>query len=205
MTAMNTPPSVERLPELELSDEDILDAMQHIPGYLDITTEDFRAIYHVAHAHALNRLFGGIRAAGLMRGDIEPLRIDMSLADAARSMMRQGCKALPVADAANQVLGILTETDFLRWLGTDSLLALLLPASAGRTGNPAAAMPTSTVGEAMTAPVVSVGLDAGVRAIVAAFHRHPGHHMPVLDAAGRLCGLLSRKQFIAACPFSELP
>jgi CBS domain-containing membrane protein len=128
----------------------------------------------------------------------------MGLAEAARSMMRQGCKALPVADAEDRVLGMLTETDFLRWLGTDSLLALLLPAAAGRAGNPATALQTGTVDDAMTAPAVSIGLDAGVGAILAAFHRHPGHHMPVVDAAGRLRGLLSRKQFLSACPLSEL-
>jgi CBS-domain-containing membrane protein len=201
---MNTADADDRLPELELSDEDILDAMQRIPGYLDITTEDFRAIYHVAHAHALTRLFGGIRAAGLMRQDIEPLTPAMSLAAAARGMMRQGCKALPVADADGRVIGMLTETDYLRWLGTDSLLALLLPADAGRAGDPAAALQAGTVGAAMTAPAVSVDLDAGVGAILAAFHRHPGHHMPVVDAAGHIRGLLSRKQFLAACPLSEL-
>lgn len=43
------------LPELELTDEDILDAMRHILGNLDISTEDFRAIYHLAHMHALDR------------------------------------------------------------------------------------------------------------------------------------------------------
>lgn len=42
--------------EIELSDEDILDAMQHIPGYLDISTEDFRTIYHLAWQHAMERL-----------------------------------------------------------------------------------------------------------------------------------------------------
>ncbi|MEW6514003.1 MAG: hypothetical protein AB1443_08385 [Pseudomonadota bacterium] len=42
--------------EIELSDEDILDAMQHIPGYLDISTDDFRIIYHLAWQHALERL-----------------------------------------------------------------------------------------------------------------------------------------------------
>lgn len=42
--------------EPELTDEDILDAMQHIPGYLDITTEDFRLIYHLAWRHAVARL-----------------------------------------------------------------------------------------------------------------------------------------------------
>ncbi len=44
--------------ELELTDEDIIDAMQHIPGYLDISTEDFRVIYHLAWRHALARLRG---------------------------------------------------------------------------------------------------------------------------------------------------
>ncbi len=42
--------------EPELTDEDIIDAMGHIPGYLDITTEDFRIIYHLAWHHAMVRL-----------------------------------------------------------------------------------------------------------------------------------------------------
>lgn len=42
--------------EPELSDEDILDAMQHVPGYIDISTEDFRVIYHLAWRHAVDRL-----------------------------------------------------------------------------------------------------------------------------------------------------
>lgn len=53
MTQGNTDRPAE---EIELSDEDILDAMQHIPGYLDISTEDFRIIYHLAWRHALERL-----------------------------------------------------------------------------------------------------------------------------------------------------
>jgi len=42
--------------EPELTDEDILDAMQHIPGYLDISTEDFRIVYHLAWQHAIERI-----------------------------------------------------------------------------------------------------------------------------------------------------
>lgn len=42
--------------EPELTDEDILDAMAHVPGYIDISTEDFRAIYHLAWRHAMERL-----------------------------------------------------------------------------------------------------------------------------------------------------
>jgi hypothetical protein len=46
----------DRALELELSDEDILDAMAHISGYIDISTEDFRIIYHLAWKHAVARL-----------------------------------------------------------------------------------------------------------------------------------------------------
>jgi CBS domain-containing membrane protein len=47
---------IEQMLEPELTDADILDAMQHIPGYLDISTEDFRVIYHLAWQHAVARL-----------------------------------------------------------------------------------------------------------------------------------------------------
>lgn len=48
--------SIDAEHEPELTDEDIIDAMQHIPGYLDISTEDFRTIYHLAWRHAVARL-----------------------------------------------------------------------------------------------------------------------------------------------------
>ncbi len=40
------------VPELELSDQDVTEAMQEIPGYLDITPGDFRELYRVALSHA---------------------------------------------------------------------------------------------------------------------------------------------------------
>jgi len=37
---------------------DILDAMRRIPGYIDITTSDFREVYRLGpQPHALERLF----------------------------------------------------------------------------------------------------------------------------------------------------
>lgn len=47
---------IDRALELELSDEDILDALAHVSGYIDISTEDFRTVYHLAWRHALARL-----------------------------------------------------------------------------------------------------------------------------------------------------
>jgi CBS domain-containing membrane protein len=81
------------IPELELSDDEFLDTMGHIPGFLDISTQDFRAIYHLAHANALERLFQHAHAGNPMCNRTSPLRPDTQLDKAARSFVQQGCTA----------------------------------------------------------------------------------------------------------------
>jgi CBS-domain-containing membrane protein len=187
----------DNVPQFELTDDDILDAMRHIPGYLDISTEDFRAIYYLAHAHAVDRLFRRVRAASLMLADIRPLAPDTPLDEAAKQLVAQGRKSLPVVDDTGRVIGMLTETDFLRRLRVDSFLALLLRLVADRSlfTHRCHATPVS---EAMSAPPITIPESAGFRAIVDAFRSHDGRSMPVVDADGRLKGLLLRKDFIKA-------
>lgn len=191
------------VPELELSDEDILDAMREIPGYLDISTQDFRAIYHLAHGHALERLFRQVSAGSLMRTGIEPLRPDTRLDEAAGRLAQQGRKSLPVIDVDGRVVGILTERDFLRRLQAKTFLDLLLRLVADQ-GVFTHRCHETPVSAAMTAPAVTVTTDAGFREIVSAFHAHEGRSMPVVDAQARLQGLLLRKDFIKACHLEDL-
>jgi CBS-domain-containing membrane protein len=191
------------IPELELSDEDILDAMRHIPGYLDITTADFRAIYHLAHRHALDRLFRHVNAGRLMRTGIEPLGTDTRLDDAARLLASQRRKSLPVVDTDGRVVGVLTETDFLRRLKADTFLELLLRLVADG-GSFTHRCHETPVSEAMSAPAVTIPVDAGFLEIISAFHTHEGRAMPVVDAQGRLQGLLLRKDFFKAHHMEDL-
>ena len=195
--------SGDGLPEVELNDEDILDAMRHIPGYLDISTEDFRVIYHLAHTHALDRLFHQVRATHLMHPDILPLRPNMCLDAAAHQLVSQGRKSLPVVDANNHVVGILTETDFLRRLQVNSFLELLLKLVKDQSLFTHRCHET-LVSEAMTAPAITIGEQAGFRDIVNAFHRHEGRSMPVVDAKDHFKGLLVRKDFIEAHHLEDL-
>ena len=191
-------PEAEDGPELELSDEDILDAMRDVPGYVDISTEDFRMIYHLAHGHALERLFRHVSARNLMRTGIVPLHPETKLDAAARTLVAQDLKGLPVVDVDDRVIGMLTETDFLRRLRSDSFLQLLLR-MVENAGTFAHQCHRTTVGEAMCAPVVTVRTTADFRWIVKAFHVHEGRSMPVVDIGGRLRGLLLRKDFVKAC------
>jgi CBS-domain-containing membrane protein len=190
--------SVVEVGEIELSDADILEAMAEIPGYLDISTADFRDLYHLAYRHGLERLFRGISAHRLMRADIQPLAPDTRMVEAIPHFVRQGLKALPVVDAEDQVIGILSETDVLRALGAETFLALLarLMAEPGLITPHGCQRP---VRDLMTSPAVTVPETADFRRMMGAFGRHPGRAMPVVNAEGRLVGLLLRKQFLHAC------
>lgn len=190
--------------ELELTDGDILDAMQHIPGYLDISTEDFRAIYHLAHRHALERMFAGVTVGRLMRSPVPALQPDMTLDQAARMIADSGYKGLPVADADGHVVGMLTETDFLKCLNTGNFLELLLKLlddSFEFTHR----FHETTVSAAMTRPAATIGKGAGFAEIMEAFHSHGGRSMPVVASDGRLLGLLLRKDFLAGYKLKESP
>lgn len=203
-TQMPASRGADDLPEIELSDQDILDAMHEIPGYLDITTADFRAVYHLAHRHAIDRLLRGLRASTLMRGGVAPLLPDMKLDAAARALVHSGFKSLPVVDAGERVIGVLTESDFLRRLQADTFLELLLRMieDSCEVSHRCHETPVS---EAMSAPAVVVGPEAGFRQMVAAFRRHEGRAMPVVDAEGRLLGMLLRKDFLGAFDWAMLP
>jgi CBS-domain-containing membrane protein len=183
------------LEEEELTDADILDAMQHIPGYLDITAEDFRAIYRLAHRHALERHFKGVTAGRLMRKGVTPIYQKVTLDVAARNLADSGYKGLPVVDDKGCVVGMLTETDFMRRLKAKSFMELLLKLIEDAFEFTHRCHET-VVSDAMSKPAIAVESEAGFADIMKAFGQHSGRSMPVLDKDGRLLGLLLRKDFL---------
>lgn len=186
------------LPEVELSDADILDAMRHLSGYIDITTEDFRELYHLAHRHAMERLFAGVVAGRLMRAVAEPLSPAASLYQAIEQMDRQRLKTLPVTDLGGRVLGILSESDVLRAIGCTGALSLLARLAVDDSSL-VHGLRTTAVGTLMTTPAITLSRGAGFRRIMATFAQHRGRGTPVVDDAGRLAGLLLRQDVLAAC------
>jgi len=198
---MNDRPPHEKLPELgpELTDDDVYDAMGRLPGYLDITTEDFRALYRLAFGHALERLVGGLRARDLMRPVSEAPGPDLTLDRAAALMAGQRLKSSPVVDAEGGVVGVISETDVLRHLGAATFLELVTQPPE-RQADRDRLLGSASVGDVMTSPAVTVAEGADYETILQAFRSHTGRRMPVVDGRNRLVGVLARKDFLAACP-----
>lgn len=183
----------------ELTDEDVYDAMGRLPGYLDITTEDFRALYRLAFGHAIERLVGGLRARDLMRPVSEALTPELTLERAASLMAEQRLKSSPVVDASGLVVGVLSETDVLRRLGAATFLELMTQPP-DRRADRDQVLRSASVAEVMTSPAVTVVEEADYEGILRAFRSHSGRRMPVVEGEGRLVGILARKDFLAACP-----
>lgn len=189
-------PIADLLPEL--TEADVTEAMRDIPGYLDISPQDFRELYRASATHALARLAGNPTARALMRVGGPALEPHQLLPAAVARMVDQGVKSAAVVDGTGKVLGILTETDVLRRLAVPSALALLVRLSE----EPEAVRRCCAgvrVDAVMTRPAQTLAADANLAAMAEAFRRHDGRSMPVVDVSGRLLGMLARKDLIHSC------
>jgi CBS domain-containing protein len=79
------------------------------------------ASYLVKQADAENREIHKLPAKVIMQSEVVSVRPDEPLLDAARLMWESKLGCLPVTDEAQQLVGILTEADFIKlaihWLG----------------------------------------------------------------------------------------
>ncbi|OYY54521.1 MAG: hypothetical protein B7Y53_05930, partial [Halothiobacillus sp. 28-55-5] len=108
-----------------LPDDDVRAAMRLMSGYIDISVDDFREIYTLAHEHALQRLFANMDVPHLMRRDISALSPEQTLTQAAEQMALMHAHTLPVVDEQGRVLGDVSEWNFLQGYGADTFFSLV--------------------------------------------------------------------------------
>ena len=88
---------------IDISDEDVYDAMKEIPGYLDITPGDFKEVYRRAYAHAVERLTRRALARDVMTIKVISVRKDTPLLEVARILGARGVAGVPVIDELGAV------------------------------------------------------------------------------------------------------
>ena len=187
-------------PGIDLQEEDILEAMRAIPGYLDITPGDFKEIYRLAFQHALERLSRDVTAAEIMTTDVVAVTPDTPVSEVAAAMGRRGVSGVPVVDAEHQVVGVISEQDFLSRLGLKeprnfmSLVANCLMT----TGCVTLPIESALAQDLMNSPAVTVAPDTPVKDIALLLTQKGINRVAVTDPAGRLLGLVSRGDIVKA-------
>jgi CBS domain-containing protein len=111
----------------------------------------------------------------------ETCRPDTDLAAVTKMMWDRDCGFIPVVDAAGMVRGVITDRDICIATATRRLLPEHISAAQAMTGDVHACLPDDSLGD-----------------VLSAMKTFRVRRMPVLDANGRLQGVISMNDIIIA-------
>lgn len=137
-----------------------------------------------------------MRVVDLMASDVISVRPETTLRDAARLMVEKGISGLPVTDDDGQLVGVISEADFLRkevdrgdMMGRGLLGVLFDRESLAEA---------ETVGEVMADNVFTISPDASLVEAARTMTTHGVKRLPVVTREGKLVGVVSRRDVVAA-------
>jgi CBS domain-containing protein len=113
-----------------------------------------------------------------------------TLDQVARMMAQNNCGEIPVVDASNRPVGVITDRDIVCRVVADGK-------------NPAG----HTVEQYMTQPVITVRADSSLRDVISTMESHQIRRVPVVDADGCCAGIIAQAdvaKFGAAAEAGEL-
>ena len=179
---------------IDISDDDVLAAMQEIGGYLDITFGDFKELYHVAYRRALQRLMHSVKAADIMTKDVVSVHKQTSSKEIAEVMASHSVSGVPVIDDEEHVVGIISENDFLSCMGKKEIKSFMDIVARCLEGQGCLAVPVRSqkAEDMMTSPVITAAEDTPVSDIANLFAEKNINRMPVISQENKLVGIISR-------------
>lgn len=183
---------------LGVTRDDISAVLAQYDQVVPVAPDDLEDILHRAEVRAYDRRSGGVTCAQIMSRDLRTVGIKTSLREALRHLREHHIKALPVVDADNRVVGIVTQTDLLDkadWgmSATGSGLGWRLRAISN-SDRPL----RGKVEDIMSAPVRAARPDTHVARLVPLMADAGLHHLPVVEDDGRLVGMVTQSDVVAA-------
>jgi CBS domain-containing protein len=147
----------------------------------------------------------GPQARNAMTPWVATIGADATVREAARIMIARRVSALPVLDASDRLVGIVSEGDLVRRaeLGTDAAEgSWWLRSLSEDTARDYLKAHAVSISDVMTRKVVSVRSTTPLREVARLLHKRGIKRVPVMQA-GRLVGILSRADLVrrlAAAP-----
>ena len=186
--------------DIEISDEDIYEAMKNIPGYLDITPADLKEIYKFAYRHALQRITQAVRAHDIMTTQVFSVNRTTPVMEVAELMAEKTVSGIPVLEEDGKVAGIISEKDFLSHMGSRDKTHFMAVVAECLKGKGCVAMPirSQKAEDIMTSPAVTVKEDTSVIEIANLFTEKNINRVPVINEEGTLKGIVSRADIVRA-------
>lgn len=185
----------------DLIDDDLVRAMKEMNTVVDAATEDLVTLYHLACKYADIRHTETALVAEIMTREVTAIGPDQTLAEAAKQFLLKNVRAMPVVDDGNRVLGMLAEADLLAAIG------LPCDGPAGSLWHKLRRIFSHSrhvhglggrVSEAMFVGPATVRVDDSLHQAIGAMRKKRLESLAVIDAEGRLCGIVSHSNVVRA-------
>ena len=191
---------------VDISDDDIFLAMEHINGYIDITSSDFKDIYKIAYQQAIERLYQSFKAMDLMSQPVIFVQTDTSLLETSIVMAENNISGVPVVDTDQCVVGIISEKDFLREMGGKYYQSFMGVVShcLNNKGCVAVSLQNKSAKDIMSSTPICVQEDTTIIQIADLFDNNKINRVPVINQSGKMTGIVARSDLIQHfCTISE--
>jgi CBS domain-containing protein len=140
-----------------------------------------------------------MRVEDVMTREVATVRSETTLKEAAESLVRRRISGLPVVDAENHVLGVLSEGDILfKEIGEAEPKSMLERWLLFPLPDVPSKLEARTAGEAMSAPPVTIGPKRPLTDAANTMIDERVNRLPVVDDAGKLIGIVTRADLVRA-------
>jgi CBS domain-containing membrane protein len=166
---------------------DLEEALAQHGELLDVEAEDLQALFSEVEIRAYRRHMENLSCADVMTTAARTVTPETT-ADAAWNLLREHqIKALPVIDDEQRVIGIVTQTDFVVHAQARTFCELAGTARSRHV----------LVRDIMSNQVKTAHMLQPIADLVPMFASYGHHHLPVVDAANRLRGMVTQANLVA--------
>lgn len=183
---------------IDISEQDVLEAMKKIQGYIDISPGDFKEVFTIAYNHAMQRIKDSLTAQDIMARPVHCVGLGMDLVQAALFLAENKLSGAPVVDADGSIAGVISEKDFLAkmGLGASTSFMQIIAHCLTNKGCMAMVLRNHPVQEIMTAPALTAGPEMTIGAISTLFVDRQINRLPIVDTEGRPVGIVTRTNLV---------
>ena len=184
--------------KIGFSSADLDEVLKEYDEVLDIDRDVLEMILRKTELRSWRRRALHLDCASVMSRDVVGVAPDDSLRHAHSLMRNRHFKALPVTNDRAEIVGIVTQTDFLEkasWRNGRPSIGFLQRLRLILSG---ASAPNDTVKDIMTSPVRTVQPETAIEEAIIRFAEEGLHYLPVIDANGKMVGILSQSDVMVA-------
>ncbi len=182
-----------------ISEDDLSRALNASDTFVDVTPFEIKKLLFQAEKYHFKQQHQVINCADIMTRKVMTVEYGTDVETAWQIMHQHKLKAMPVIDRANRVIGIVTWSDFFKYINLSAYDSLQdkFRAFIRRTSNINTDKPES-IGHLMTKSVIVMPEDTHIVELIEPMVNSGLRQIPIVNNEHRLTGMIDQPQLIAA-------